>query len=93
MGVLMKPKPIKNEIDPDVELIFKELHKTYGTFDLTKKQLGIVLGCSLSTIDKRIHLGLNIPRYRKSPEGGSVMFPILDIAKFIVRSNIIEVYS
>jgi hypothetical protein len=87
----MKTKSINQEIDPEVQMIFDELRKTYGAFDINKKQLSNVLGCSLSNINKRIHSGLNIPRYRKFTANGRVMFSLLDVAKYLVRCNIIEI--
>ena len=43
----MKTKSINQEIDPEVQMIFAELRKTYGAFDINKRQLADVLGCSI----------------------------------------------
>lgn len=87
----MKTKSINQEIDPELQMIFAELRKTYGAFDINKRQLADVLGCSISSIDKRIHSGCNIPRYRKFTSNSRVMFSLLDVAKYLVRCNIIEI--
>jgi hypothetical protein len=77
-------------LDPVITFFASELRARHGTMELYKSELATELNCSVSTIDKRIMEGRNIPRYRKAPNG-RVTFNVLDVAKYLVSTNLVEV--
>lgn len=83
---------MKNEsrMNPAIQFLAGVFHQTYETMELHKVQLAKELNCSVSTIDKRIMEGRNIPRYRKA-SNGRVTFNVLDVAEYLVSTNLIQI--
>jgi len=75
------------------EQIVKDLKNQYKKSTLNISEVAHELGQSVGTIRRGIKNGKGIPKYRKVGGGvarQSVVFPILDVAKFL--SNTEEVY-
>jgi predicted DNA-binding transcriptional regulator AlpA len=87
----MKNKSFSSQmIDQEVTLIFDQLFQKYQSQYIDKKKCCRELGCSLSNLNKRLHSGMNIPKYHKIGNS-KVLFSILEVAKYICSHNC-EVY-
>lgn len=60
--------------------------KSEGVIGTNRIGLAKILNCSISTIDKRIHQGRDIPLYSKI--GKNIFFNFYDIAEFIVNNQV-----
>lgn len=76
--------------NPDVMAMCRHIFDSYGTYRLSKKQYAEMTNQSLSSVDKKIHLGRGTARYQKE-DNGKVYFPLQEVAKFLT-SGMTEVY-
>ena len=71
--------------------IYEDLTSRYQKSTLTKKELSLELGVSVSSINSYITKGEGIPEYIKVGTGrnGKVLFPVVNVVDYL--SNTIKV--
>lgn len=74
-------------IDPEVIAVSHQLHDDYQTYMLDKIQYAKATNQSLSSVNKKIHVGRGVAAYQKS-DSGKVYFSILETAKFLCNNNV-----
>ena len=73
-------------------IIYKELNEKYNKHRLRKEELAKELGVSVSIINQRLALGINLPEYQKGEGRNAVVyFTTFAIAKYL--SKTIKVYN
>jgi len=72
----------------ELELTYKSLLEKYG-FSLNRHSLAEVAGRSVQWVDLRIRDGAGLPRFKK--EGRAVIFPTIEVAKWLTTGNIATV--
>lgn len=91
-GVVYYSKRI-NIMEEEIKAIYQGLNDKYKKLALTKKELSQELGISVSSINYYLSKGINLPRYKKfdgkgmGGYGGKVLFPLTEIAKYLIRTN------
>jgi predicted DNA-binding transcriptional regulator AlpA len=80
-------------MNQETKELFEMLHKTYHSFELSRKQCANVLGKSTATIDRLRAHGLG-PKFKKDKrsKNGQVTYPIVEVAKYI-QAGTIETYE
>lgn len=69
--------------------IYQALKAKYNKLALTKQELAVELGCSVSSINYYIGKGINLPNYKKiqgGGNGGKVIFPLHEVALFLSQT-------
>lgn len=72
----------------EIEQIYDELSERYKKATLTKKELANEINLSTYSIDKYMAKGYGLPNYKKlgNAKNGSVIFPIIEVAKFLATT-------
>ena len=72
------------------EEIKQDLLNKYGKSTLTKNEVAKELGIGLTTLDKHMAEGMNLPKYLKmgNSKNSRVVFPIVEVAKYL--SNVVK---
>ncbi len=80
-------------MDEKTQIIYQMLSQKYKKQTLDKKELSQELGISVSTINYYLSKGRSLPNYKKfggknqSGNGGRVLFPVSEIAKYLAEIN------
>jgi len=69
----------------ELELTYQTILKEYG-LTLNRKEFAQLMKKSVGWVDHRIRDGVGLPRYKK--EGRAVIFPSLEVAKWLLNGNI-----
>jgi len=89
----------KNELEfenENIKFYYNYLYNKYKKMTLTKSELAKELSRSVSSINLSIVKNLDLPKYIKletknNGKNGKVVFPILEVAKFLSR-NLIQTF-
>lgn len=72
----------------DLEIEHERLKIKYKMGRLVKEQLAFELNISVTTINKRLKTGKDLPNYQKAEgKAARVYFPILEVAKYLVKTT------
>jgi len=72
----------------DLEIQHERLKIKYKMGRLVKEQLAFELNISVTTINKRLKTGKDLPNYQKAEgKAARVYFPILEVAKYLVKTT------
>lgn len=80
-----------NTIQDNNEM-FKFLFMKYEKLMINKQELATLLGTSVSTINRNMQEGKNIPSYVKSSAGSKVLFPLVSVADYICNLSTTKIY-
>lgn len=69
----------------ELELTYKSLLEEYG-FSVDRKKLAEITNKSVQWVDMRLRDGVGLPKYKK--EGRAVIFPTIEVAKWLTTGNI-----
>lgn len=75
-------------MDDKTKIIYDQLVAKYNKVAIGKKELAEELNVSKSTIDNYLMRGYGLPRYRKvgNTRHGRVIFPLVEVAKYLAES-------
>jgi len=69
----------------ELELTYRTLIEKYG-MSITREEMAEITKRSLGWVDLRLKEGVGLPRFKK--EGRAVLFPTLEVAKWLTSGNI-----
>jgi transcriptional regulator with XRE-family HTH domain len=75
-------------MNPQAQLIYQDLKTRYKKASLSKSELAVELGVSISTIDKYKKDGIGLPNYKKlgNAKNAKIIFNIIDVANFLSQT-------
>ncbi len=80
-----------HKMNDAIKEIYQTLMSKYNKSAISKQELADELGISIHTINYYITKGINLPNYKKlqgSGNGGKVMFPLNEVAKYLSQTNL-----
>lgn len=85
---------LKGILMTELEIEYERLKIKYKNGRLTKDQLASELNISVVTVSRRLKTGKDIPNYQKAEGKTSrVYFPILEVAKYLVKTTKTKITS